>query len=227
MHPIKSFDDILPHLKDEAGLHAKSSLGAYFYRNAFTGSSFEKFIDPFSHVITPTDLIAVSMLRIDVPATASRWLLQEGNLLIQRELSQIPLGIHIVDEQADLSKDSPAYRLWALIHSCHRVGEVTTSKLMAAKRPDLFPIFDQHVGNSLGITDNRYWVRWQTFMRSDRGAASISIVRDMAQELGIRGVSDLRLLDVIIWMQAHGYSFITQKAVVDTSMIAVTYANPT
>ena len=226
MHQITSFDDILHHLRDEDGRHARSSLEAYFYKSAFTGSSFEQFIDPFSHVITTSDIVAVSMLRVEVPATAARWLLQEGNLGVQRELSQIRLGIHICDADADLSQDSPAFRFWKLLYSCHGMGEVTTSKLMAAKRPDLFPIYDQHVAGALGIPDNRYWKPWQDFMRSDSGKAAVEIVRAIATELGIAGVSDLRLLDIIIWMQAHGHKSIGSRAVANRSMIPVTYADP-
>lgn len=59
-------DEIVEFFEENGGESAKSSLAAYFYENAFTGSSYEKFFDMRENPneFTAQDLVAVSMLSV-------------------------------------------------------------------------------------------------------------------------------------------------------------------
>jgi hypothetical protein len=59
---IESFETLVTHLEEVDGAYAKSSLEAYFFMNAFTGSSFETFIGSDLDNFTAEDIVAVSML---------------------------------------------------------------------------------------------------------------------------------------------------------------------
>lgn len=221
-------EKIVEFVEDESGKSAKSSLEAYFYKFAFTGSRYEEFFS----VATPNefkaiDFVAVSMLSVNVPPRAAAWLLIDNRKVFINHLEKIqPSEVSIVDDGADLSKSSAAYFLWKGIHDCRGIGETIASKLLATKRPNLFPIFDSHVAKALDLKQDFYWAPWQGFMKSEEGRKCIQSVRSFAENLKITGVSDLRLLDIIIWMRVHGHKFITQDLVDNDRMKEVSYARP-
>lgn len=222
-------DEIIDFVEENGGESAKSSLAAYFYKAAFTGSSYEKFFDirENPNEFTAQDLVAVSMLSVNVPPRVAKWLLNEGKKELSKLLKEIaPVDLSIESEDVDLSKNSSAYKLWESIRGCYGMGETKTSKLIATKRPNLFPIFDRYVARALKITENDYWLPWQKFLRSKNGDRCIEKARGFAAEIPIVGVSDLRLLDVIVWMREHGHTFITKDQVNAGSMKAVSYADP-
>lgn len=204
-----------------------SSLEAYFFKQAFTGSSFETFCDKDPYTFTANDIVAVSMLSVKIPPSASRWILGEGRTRLGDLLREIDEETTISSPLADLGKNSYAWQLWNEIHSLRDIGETTTSKLLAAKRPFLFPIFDQHVSAALQISPNFYWKPWQQFMQSDDGNKAARTVTQMAARLNKSHLSPLRLLDIVIWMRQHGHRSITKALVDEGKMICVNYADPT
>jgi hypothetical protein len=223
---ISSFDSLVAHLEEADGSYAKSSLGAYFFKQAFTGSSFETFCNSDPYNFTTLDIVAVSMLSVNIPPSATRWILGEGQTSLNHLLQKIDEKLAIDSPLADLTKGSDAWKLWKSIHSLWGVGETKASKLLAAKRPHLFPIYDQHVAKALHLSSDKYWEPWQQFMRSEGGIKAVSIVKQFANEINQPQVSPLRLLDIVIWMQQHGHRFITQQMVDKGKMIRVNYANP-
>ena len=143
-------------------------------------------------------------------------------------LDRIDPSLRIEDAEADLLKGSPTYQMWERIRRPQKpwgMGETKTSKLLATKRPNLFPVFDRHVAKALGLSKFEYWKPWQEFMRSPEGHRCSRVVLDLAGELGIEGVSVLRLFDVIVWMRQHGHRYITSSAVDEGYMVEVTYAS--
>ena len=223
---ITSFDTLHQHLFEAEGTYSKSSMAAYFYKHAFTGSSFERLRGTDHNRISADDIVAVSMLSVEIPPSVSRWILGEGSEAISTSLRQIQPELTISSPDANLSKNSDAWQLWKLLHDRWGLGETKTSKLLACKRPLLFPIYDQHVAMALGINENDYWKPWQDFMRSEKGIESAHQVAQFAEELNITGISDLRLLDVVVWMREHGHTFITQEYCELGYMIPVEYASP-
>ena len=226
MTVITSFETLVTHIHDENGALVKSSLAAYFYKKAFTGSAFESFIGRDHFRFTADDLIAVSMLSVEVPGSAARWILGDGSATLSILLQQIPPTLSITDSRADLERGGIAWQLWKHIFSRYGIGETTASKLLATKRPQLFPIFDQHVAVALNLSPDNYWGPWQQFMRSKESALCTTQLRLFADDLGLSMVSDLRLFDVVVWMYQHGHTFITKDKVDAGVMIPVSYATP-
>jgi len=215
------------HLEEADGSHAMSSLEAYFFKQAFTGSSFETFCDKDPYTFTTNDIVAVSMLSVNIPPSASRWILGEGRARLGNLLREIDAEMTISSPVADLGKMSPAWKLWNEVYSLPDVGETKTSKLLATKRPFLFPIFDRHVSAALQISPNSYWKPWQQFMQSKDGNKAARTVTEMAASLNKSHLSPLRLLDIVIWMRQHGHKSITKTLVDEGKMIGVKYADPT
>ena len=223
MKMIDSFDSLLSHLEEKDGSYAMSSLEAYFFKHAYTGSSFESFCGKEPNKFTAEDIVAVSMLSVNIPPSATRWILGDGEEQLSKFLCEIDQNISIDDPTADLTNGGYAWKLWNEIHSRWGIGETMASKLLAAKRPLLFPIFDQHVAKALQLSPNRYWVPWQTYIRSEDGKKAKQIAMSMAKDLGKPNLSPLRILDVVVWMQQHGHKSITCDLVREGKMIHVNY----
>ena len=218
------FSDLVDLIYEKGGESAKSSIDAYFFKNAFTGSAFEKLIDVESpNEITSKDLVAVSMLGVDIPATAARWILGEGKHELSSQLSKIDPHLTLTDSDSDLSIGSPAWTLFSKLDARSGLGRTITSKILAAKRPDLIPIYDQHVAKFLGFSKEDYWDPWREFMQSHEGIKCGNRVSELAVNLGIHNISHLRLLDVVIWMKQHGHKQIDPELVRQDKMKAVNY----
>jgi hypothetical protein len=218
------FDDLVDLVKENDGEIARSSIDAYFYKNAFTGSAFEELIDRENpNQITAKDLTAVTMLGVTVPATAARWILGEGNDELSQHLSKIDQHLTISDSDCDLSNGSPAWLLFSKLAERNGLGRTITSKILAAKRPGLIPIYDQHVAAYLGFSKEDYWNPWRKFMQSPDGIGCGNRVSELATNLGINNISHLRLLDVVIWMKQHGHKWIDPELVRQGKMKAVNY----
>ena len=87
------------------------------------------------------------------------------------------------------------------------MGRTIRSKLMAAKRRHLIPVFDQYVGAALlGHAHDDWWEGWQRAMTGANGENLRAMVGEVRQEAGVpRSVPALRVLDVVIWMRVHGW----------------------
>jgi hypothetical protein len=81
------------------------------------------------------------------------------------------------------------------------MGYVTTSKLMAARFPDIVPIRDSEVERLLGLEKSETW--WNHM----QAIVSEPSIRYLLSELNIpessQTVGPLRRLDVILWMEAR------------------------
>ena len=227
MQQIESFKTLVTHLEEADGSYAKSSLEAYFFKFAFTGSSFETFIGNDPDNFTAEDIVAVSMLSVKIPPSASRWILKTGREDLSELLSKIEPDLSIDHPDAGLTDGRDACNLREMLVSCWGVGPTTASKLLAAKRPSLFPIYDKHVAKALRLSPDNYWQRWQKFMQTEDGNKATKMVARLAKGLDKSHLSPLRLLDIVIWMQQHGHTFITKKLVSEKKMIPVNYAKPT
>jgi len=203
--------------------NALSSLRAYLHPGAFTGTWFERIPQTDPYAITAEDIVAVSMLTVDIPPRLSAWLLGDGAPLVRSLLEEIPVDERIGDSDSLLLENGPAWKLWNHLRDFSDVGRTKTSKLMARKRPRLIPIYDSVVGKALGIENSKKtWALWNEFMR-DFG---ISDFREDAHNAGAAHLSDLRIIDIVIWMRGHGASFISKAAVERQIMIPVCYSDP-
>lgn len=175
--------------------------------------------------VTAADLWAVSTLSMTIPANTGRALIDDGELktTVEHQLRLLKPTLELVDATpADLAE-------MAMLQHAIRTGVpalgkretnqwVLAAKICARKRPLLFPVRDSLVctylarNPSMGAKPGR--LGW--FSRDIQVFAFLmaqSIVRE--QLTGLREIvqearptwpfdrSDLRLLDVVLWMQAQ------------------------
>lgn len=181
--------------------YATTSTGA----PAYSGSQFEAIAalntDPYS--IGPADFVAAAMLSVDIPAQAAIRLLVRDAAEITDLLEQIPVDRDIIDIDPDeLVTGSAASKLWSVLRRGNDgMGRTRTSKLIAAKRPRLIPIWDSFVEQATGLDTSDYWRQFQSVLTADDHAAWkwLTDVRDLAPNTP-KNVSNLRVLDVLLWM---------------------------
>ncbi|CBT75160.1 MULTISPECIES: DUF6308 family protein [Glutamicibacter] len=184
-------------------------------RPKYSGSRFETLgegVDTDPHRITATDLVAVSMLSVDVPAQASLGILETLAEQISELLSQIPQDLKFENLTPELfekylDEGSPADKLWSLLRQHEdpwKVGQTTASKIMARKRPDLIPVYDSVVKAVAGIEGSgEQWIVWYSAFHdgSSEAAEFVGKLRAIRAEAGQPHLSLLRILDIALWKQ--------------------------
>jgi hypothetical protein len=197
------------------------------YFASYTGAWFNHLADSDRNTIGTSDLVAVSTLGVKVPAGVAVWLLQpEHHSEVSDLLAEIPAAdrpdLPITDVPCDvLGPGSKAQRLWQLLqrrrwpedevkHS--GLGPVTAGKLLAAKRPELIPVWDQWVQEALGPPEGQFWTAMWNRFQDDDFVTQLKTVREAALETATRQAvrvpappSLLRTLDIIVWMREYGH----------------------
>jgi hypothetical protein len=189
-------------------------LGTYFVTEqasgaarGFTGSRFEFLAGggdrhDSADRITADDLLAVQLLSVQIPGEVVLDLLERplGDE-VNAHLARIPTNVSIGTPAAAalLADGGPADAAWRLLRARTGMGWVTTSKLLARKRPQLIPVYDTVVRCAFGELD--WWWRWLDAAFAEDGGAlplRLSALRDAN---GVDpAVTPLRVLDVIVWM---------------------------
>ncbi|MEU8255497.1 DUF6308 family protein [Micromonospora inaquosa] len=200
--------DIIAVLDDERSL---DDLRRYFATGPksclFTGSKFEALGgDPkgmFRDVVTAEDLIAVEMLSVRVPPMVALELLQgELGQQVSDELREIPIAVDLSAEGAKpyIDDNGPADRAWHHLTGCRGVNKTIAGKLLARKRPRLIPVYDNVVACALRGRRG-FWLWLHEQLRVD-GLRMAHRLRRLRAEAGIPAlVSEIRVLDVVIWMR--------------------------
>lgn len=192
----------------DGGDGARRDVATYFDPGTpFTGSRFEALADRHhADEITAADIVAVSMLGVNIPAEVAVWLLStEGRLIVSSHLVNVPANVDLWERPELLDRETDLWRLWYVLgeacwpgpNPANGMGTTKISKLLAAKRPRLVPVFDTVVREALPRVDS-HW------------AAFSAVVSDPTRRRTILGatsaapphVSLLRRLDVALWM-AH------------------------
>lgn len=210
--PAEWLDPDLPGPKNPAAL-----LETYLAR--YTGGRFEVVAETTTpNAITARDIVAVSMLSVNVPPRAAAWLLDPaGARVVTALLEQIdPAPIWLQASDVITDPEGPLIRLWALLRAPstqlphvadeNEIGPVIAGKLLAAKRPHLVPIYDRVVARALEAPNGRWWECWRASMSDEilrdrirRVRATVAAAHPLALAL-----SDLRICDIVIWMAEHG-----------------------
>lgn len=173
----------------------------------YSGSRFESLAGggdrpEIANRIVADDLVAVSLLAVDIPGDVALRLL-EGRLGddIAALLARIPadLSIHEPRAAAALDRHSPAWLAWELLDEPHGMGPTKVSKLLARKRPRLVPVWDDVVRCGLGRPD----APWEWMRRAFHGP--VDLAEHLVAARSAAGVpatvTPLRVLDVIVWMR--------------------------
>jgi len=198
-------------LNDQNKQRQINHLSRYFGGN-YSGKLFEYFAGRSeSKIFTPWDILAVESLSVSVPAATAKWLLEpdqerDGYLKIANLQFSNSIETLWSCDQSLIHEDSALSKLYVLLRSKDGLGYVTTSKLMAAKFPQVVPIRDSQVELLLGLQKEKSW--WSTFRTLFKETApSLAEHLDglpLPTEAG--QITTLRRLDVILWMEAKARS---------------------
>jgi hypothetical protein len=171
----------------------------------YTGSQFEAIahLNPYPNRLGPADLIAVSALSVEIPALAAIRLLDDSNSAqISHFLRKIPADVDIVDVEPEaLTGDSAAGQLWRFLRAGKDgIGRTRASKLLAAKRPRLLPIWDSFVEKATGLDTSDNWRKFQSVLCAD-DEAIWRWLTELKREFPFIPVevAPLRVLDILLW----------------------------
>ena len=179
------------------------STGSYFDEWAGRGDTANR------DVITDSDVVAVSMLSVTVPAKALVGLAEpETAARITGLLEEIPTDVPLSSLSSEkaaalLTGRGPAALLWKELRRTEDnrwgIGATTASKIMARKRPHLIPIWDEVIGQVIGKRSSLgQWMNWHRLLTDGTGLperlAEIHRLSEVEPPL-----SELRIMDVILW----------------------------
>jgi len=190
--------------------HARGLLAAYLTPGLFTGSlwdpAIERRLEPAARdLIDVEDLYSPTLLSAPIRRSA-------GQAIIERkdEISEHLRGIdpeitlwHTNSVKVNAALDC-ANELVARLEAIDHIGWTKASKLVAAKRPKLIPIWDKQVSRALGadkMSWHQYWAAW----RRSLTPVVVDDLRELAVGVGHPNLSPLRTIDIIIWMDEWGW----------------------
>lgn len=203
--------------EDQEAATQWNTAAALAYDESYSGRWFDLLADhEHPNEITARDLVAVTMLSVEVPPHTAAWILGPGRDEISALLERIPTDLTIWEaDEADLAEGSPASDLWSRLQKgcwpedsdSNGIAWVTAAKLLAAKRPHLIPIYDAKVKEYLGVPTGQFWLplREQLSTPEERFVVSMAVHGGPSSEsLGVE-LSLLREIDIVLWMRAGGY----------------------
>jgi hypothetical protein len=198
-------------LTDSArSLDHQHSLNRYFGINGeteiFQGRNFEWFLSKSQNgIFTPFDLLAIGSLSVEIPAESQRLLLEDAGSKYENLIGACLEYVNSNHASENLfwiwKTGNPLETLYSDLRSVRGIGPVVCSKLMAAKFPAIIPIRDSKVEALLGCEESVSW--WQPMIElfeTVKGALS-------TLNTGQVNVTNLRKLDVILWMEARKRGF--------------------
>ena len=188
----------------------QKSLDRYFGNNGeaeiFQGRNFEWFITKSqSGIFTPFDFLAIGSLSVEIPAESQRLLLEDAESKYETLLGACREYVNSNQASEDLSwiwkTGNPFESLYSELRGVRGIGPVICSKLMASKFPAIIPIRDSKVEALLGCGESVSW--WQPLLEL------YETVKEALSTLntGQVNVTNLRKLDVILWMEARKRGF--------------------
>ncbi len=160
----------------------------------FAGRLFDQLGDNPREAVVPDDLVAVSLLDVRFGPGAVRSLLSEE--FLNDDLSSIPTAVDLWEaSEDDLEKLKIAYERLCQLPG---VARTKATKLLARKRPRLAPISDSLVE---GFYASRGWDHLAGLAEAlRRNPDLVSRIQKLDGAPIDSRVTELRLLDVAIWM---------------------------
>lgn len=192
---------------------AEGMLDGYLNHGWFSGAWFQAIggagdTPDVADRFTPADVVAVSTLSLNIQGWTAIELLDRPGNDFSALLAAIPVDLDL--PEAD---DEVLNRLFALqdkLDEIDGIGHVTRSKLLARKRPRLVPIRDRYVLRELvGDVSASLTRPLRDALRADPEVRSQ--LEGLAARVANGGISPLRALDIIVWMNAHGKRWLPQE----------------
>lgn len=205
---IVGFEGVGAHLDNNAE-QVRRDLATYFgpfepridgnNGSGYTGRFFDALArrgDPNS--FDASAIAAVATLSVPLDGQQVAALISLGPSLSELLEASPPPGAELWEvDDAQLNDSAPLARTYELLKSIDGISYVRASKLLAAKRPDLVPVRDSVVEQLLGAKRS-WWKPWKDLV-SDEDLRSL--VERLTPDVVPGGVSILRRLDVVLWME--------------------------
>ncbi|MET7132644.1 DUF6308 family protein [Cellulosimicrobium sp. MI9406] len=205
---------LTPPLRGEAVKHLRRYFGPVGATTGWAGSRFERLAGggdrpETADRFTADDLVAVSLLSVNVPPHGAIDLLETRADEFAQLLAEIPHDVELVDLES-IPDDWAPGRLWEALRGIQGIGWVTAGKLLARKRPRLVPVYDTVVRAAVQPTAS-FWEALRAELRADDRALHRHLL-SLRDEAGIGDdISALRVFDVVVWMH-HRYLVPTADA---------------
>lgn len=147
---------------------------------------------------TADDLVAVSLLSVNVSAAAAILLLDTQADAFSDLLTELGDDRDLADEHVPWPDDWAGWILFNKLLKLPDVGPTTASKLLARKRPRLRPIYDSVVATVVG--SQQLWEPLRDALTAD--PVLHERLLGLRDEAGLpEDVSALRVFDVVTWME--------------------------
>lgn len=181
--------------------------GSPYLENGYTGASFDSWDSTGTrakdaNVFTADDLVAIGFLSVDAGPRAARDLLRDRRAHFQTRLEAVGPDRDLGDVTEPINKEWPAWQLETELCELYGIALTKASKLIARKRPRLYPIWDNVVVDVME-TRGSHLVPIRDELRNN------SALRGRLREARERAdlpdqISEIRVLDVIAWMEGKG-----------------------
>ena len=173
-----------------------------------TGSFFEKYSEKSDReCFDGNDVSAAICLSI---RGEGRWVASLLNESIDLScFSGVPYEKCISDVSEDFFDEKGISQVLKQLLGINKIGLVVASKLLASKRPYLFPIFDSDVSKFFGVPNNRNkaiptyleWCKsWKEVVSDPEVKKELENIRNNSSVQPNEQISSLRILDVIFWL---------------------------
>ena len=191
-------------------------LGHYFTPGKFIGSQWDGF-DPSgtraasANVFTSDDVASTALLNTPVPGHAVVHLLISQRDRYSELLTAVGPDRDFIDVDPDPSgKDmAPVYELYEALKTLPKIGPTIASKLVARKRPRLFPIVDAELRQTVFYETRQDTHRGRQLLHAEFSAQDRTLWKRLASYHSAASlpaeVSMLRVFDVLAWMEAKAH----------------------
>lgn len=185
---------------------AVDALRSYFHTQIYTGRRFERLDGGgdrpgVADTITAADIAALPLLsiRLGRPKLVIEVLETHAETLgaLLREIPRQADIRHV--PQSMLAAGSPSDALYWELRQCDGVGPTVASKLLARKRPHLYPIDDDRLRRRLNRSRD-LWACWWSWLQAPWRSEAAEQLREEVG--GLECISVLRVMDVVVWMGA-------------------------
>ena len=190
-----------------------ADLARKYWTEDYTGRYFHVFADDdHPNEITERDIVAVSTLSVTIPAPVAIWLRSpEGRATVGELLSGVRTDVDIWDAGALLGPEGNLWKLWDLLRRAswpspkdnNDMGPTKVSKLLAAKRPRLVPVWDSVVEGMFPRVKD-YWAAFAHALSDESLRERLSVLSGAGAPAE---TALLRRIDAMLWMVGkHGSS---------------------